>query len=350
MKLSKKNIFILLTFCFLFLVVAFSFQYGFRFVPSSDLATDSGFDSDFGGDSGGGGSDSFGSDHDGSSGGTVYKIWDLNSLIISIIVTMCVIFPILVIRGKKNGNEDYLFELGLSFRYGVCLYAVLYTCVVFNFMFGSPGGVTVLIVLIIIILPILILFIYAFITEKKRLDKEDARCFEGVLENPSIVKEAYDIYVRIQLAWAKNNLEDVRDVLSSEMYNMYNSQIQTMIRKKERNVMSDFKFVKGGIREYQNVNGQDRYVVILQVLCKDYMVDEKRHIVTRGSYMKKNNYIYSLTFLRNKNVDLDKCPNCDAELPSNGQNVKCSYCGSVIERKNTNLVLVDKKMLSQRRL
>ena len=48
-----------------------------------------------------------------------------------------------------------------------------------------------------------------------------------------------------------------------------------------------------------------------------------------------------------KEVDIDSCPNCHGKITKKGKSVKCEYCDSVINRKPTNLVLVDKKMVRQ---
>ncbi len=365
MKLTKKNIFVLLSICFLIFGVAFLFQHGFNAISSRDLATDSGFDSDFGGGSSGGGGSSSSSDYGGSSS----DYYDRNgsgsspdipgeiiiiSFVIALIASIIIFVSKIVSRSKNNGKVNYCKEVVSScvdvfliFIAIIIIYEILvmiYTVIIAAI--GDP--IIVLGIFSPFVLLMVIMYIYVKKLKQNEMAKRDAYFFVETLHNPSIVKEAYEIYVKIQEAWSKNDIEDVRSLLSPEMYNMYSSQIKTMIRKKQRNAMSDFKFVKGAIHEYQNIDGQDRYTVILQVLCKDYMINDETNKVIRGSSKKTNDYIYSLTFVKDKEVDIDKCPNCQGDLSNSGQSVKCPYCGAVIERKATNLVLVEKKMLRQR--
>ncbi len=357
MKLNNKKIVVVLVFCFLGLVLAFSFQHGFNSSFYRELATDSGFDSDFGGDSGGGwdgGSSSSSSGDSGDYGNGSYGSFGSNSnfnifiFLEPIIFSLVIVFPIIALRSYKQGKNDYHNQIRLSIFYGFILFFLLCFVRVLFFILSSISLREFLLGSIVMISTMLFFEIFFKMLLKFKWAIQDAWFFKKALNNPSIVKEAYDIYVRIQEAWSKNDIEDVRSLLSSEMFNMYSSQIQTMIRKKERNAMSDFKFVKGAIRNYQSFNGQERYVVILQVLCKDYLINDETNKVISGSKKRINDYTYSLTFLRNESVDVEKCPNCDANLSSTGQTVKCPYCGSVIERKTTNLVLVDKKMLREK--
>ena len=50
-------------------------------------------------------------------------------------------------------------------------------------------------------------------------------------------------------------LDDVKDVITDEIYNMYDSQLSTLEVKGEKNIMKDFKLVKSYLKDV-NVQNQ----------------------------------------------------------------------------------------------
>lgn len=353
MKLNNSKIVIVLVFCVLGLAFLFTFQHGFNSSYFRELATDSGFDADYGGSSssgGGGGSSSSGS------GGSSRRRVNLSpfesiSLLIGTAVLGLVVLPVFLSYGGKFNDKRLIYGLLFGFFITVVI-TFLFTSLlffVFDFLTATLNVhifVSVLITILIFVLGFSgMMCITRLIVTKQTLKK--LNCFSSVMSDPSIVNEAYNIYVKVQEAWSRNDVDGLRSLISDAMYNTYSVQIQTLIRKHRRNEMSNFKFVKGCIHDYKSYDDKDVYVITLQVLCKDYLVDSNTNKKIKGSRRRKD-YIYSLTFEKYKDVDIKECPNCKASLPTFGESVKCSYCGSIINKKSTNMVLIDKKMLLQR--
>jgi DNA-directed RNA polymerase subunit RPC12/RpoP len=166
--------------------------------------------------------------------------------------------------------------------------------------------------------------------------------------NPeTIVLVCYNRYVDIQTAWASNDIEKAKDILTNDLYNMYKGEIATLKAKKQRNAMSDFKYVDGKVLSVTETNNTLNIKIALQVDCKDYMVDERSNSVVRGDSSRINHYDYRMTYVLSKSESTDKCPNCNAKLKGKGNTVKCEYCGSTIVRKTNNVVLAEKKMFRQ---
>lgn len=367
MKLRKKNILIILVFCFLGLALAFSFQNGYSSSFFRELATDSGFDSDFGGGSSGGGgggySGSSSSDFGGSSGGGSNGA-DPFTIVFGLIISVVVVYPILSHFNEKRYSTIYLLLISLLFGFvlasffSIPLFFVIILISIILTLFPPIISIPVLFVLFgfgIFGLVCLRKSIIKSMIENKRRYEENKSIetpsedyFSSVLNDPNIVKEAYDIYVKIQKAWAKNDLSNIKDLVSDTLYNMYRVQIKTSIKKNQRNEMSDFKFVEGYIYRYESYDERDVYNITLRVLCKDYLVDNDSNEVIRGDSNRINDYTYLLSFVKYKKEDIKECPNCKAPIPSSGERVVCEYCGSVINKKSTSMILTSKKMLKQR--
>ena len=165
------------------------------------------------------------------------------------------------------------------------------------------------------------------------------------------LQEAYKVYVNIQGAWANNDIDSAKDYVSNEIYNQYKSQLSTLIMKKQRNVMSDFSYVKGLVNKVRKEE-EDGIVIgiTLNVNCKDYLLNETSNTVERGDKEHLWDYIYEMAFELHKDGKkiINNCPNCNAKLKGKGATVKCEYCGSDIVRKAPSVVMIDKKMTYQR--
>lgn len=156
----------------------------------------------------------------------------------------------------------------------------------------------------------------------------------------------FEIYRDIQIAWMNRNVEPVRHLLSDEMFNMYRTQLATLIAKNQKNIMEDFEFIDACIIDVSNNKGKEQIKVKLHVTCRDYLVDSNDNVI-RGDKHRINDYTYQLVFVRSQvSSDVKKCLSCGAPL-DNSVSTKCEYCGSVIIRESDNFVMTDKKMLKQ---
>ena len=161
-----------------------------------------------------------------------------------------------------------------------------------------------------------------------------------------VVNESFKIYKDVQIAWMNNDLDSVRDVLSDEMFNMYKTQLLTLTTEKQKNMMEDFMFINGSIKSLKEENDELSIEVKISVSCKDYVINTETNEVVKGN---KNVifYTYILTFVINKDVSTDKCPNCIATIDKNGKSIKCEYCGSIINRKSNKMVMTKKNIISE---
>lgn len=166
------------------------------------------------------------------------------------------------------------------------------------------------------------------------------------LTKEQVIKESYDIYVKVQEAWMNDTLFDVKDIISNSMYNQYNAQLSTLRIKKQQNIMDDFVYIDGYIYDAYTSKNDIVIKVMLCVQCKDYLISKVNNEVIRGNSKKINTYRYCLTFSLGINP-LGKCPSCGNSIDKNGTATTCSYCGSVITKYSNNMVLTDKKMISQ---
>ena len=162
------------------------------------------------------------------------------------------------------------------------------------------------------------------------------------------LNNGYKIYEDVQNAWMNFKLDDVKDVITDEIYNMYDSQLSTLEVKGEKNIMKDFKLVKSYLKD---VNVQNETITITTgyiIEMYDYIIEESTGKVLRGSSTNKLRIVYEMKFRQtlNSNEKVDHCPNCGAKVEMNSTGT-CEYCGSKLVSENTKWVLTEKKTMRQ---
>ena len=349
---NKKRIFLLLILCFF---VGFFTSRNIVHFDYRTITTDSGFDSSFdSGSSSSSSSDSSWSSDSGSSGGS------------SIAKEEQEVFKHYFPNGFNF--KDYFRFLG-SPEYFVLLIEELFFhaflgIFIYCFILNNKKKIIIyesITTSLIVIFPTVTFFLLEFLffiifmfRVFKRPTKDESNIQEIDLTKFNINKdllhkEIYDIYVRVQEAWSTFTLENVKDVLSDEIYNMYESQLATLKTKNEKNVMSDFKYINCTITSIREDEDKNTKIIVaaLEVNCKDYLVNSKNNKLLRGN-KNIHDYLYELRFKMSDKTNVENCPNCNAKLEDLGSSVTCKYCGTKINRDSTNLVLIKKQMLRQR--
>ena len=160
--------------------------------------------------------------------------------------------------------------------------------------------------------------------------------------------EVFENYKEIQYAWMERDLEPVRHLLSDEMFNMYKTQVATLIAKNQKNIMSDIDFVHCSISDIKKKHLKVELTVTLIVNCRDYIINVSSNKVVRGNDRAINQYTYELKFVRSEKGSLITiCPSCGAALEDVNSD-KCEYCDTVIVKDTDNYVMTDKKMIRQK--
>lgn len=163
------------------------------------------------------------------------------------------------------------------------------------------------------------------------------------------LEDGYKIYVDVQNAWMNFKLDDVKDVITDEMYNMYSAQLELMKTKGEQNIMSGFVKRNAFLKNVSVQNNTIAVTAMYIVEFYDYIVNEKSKKVLRGSKSKKVRITYELTYRKtlDENTVIDHCPNCGAKIEDANGSATCKYCGSKIVYENSKWILTNKKNVDQ---
>lgn len=164
------------------------------------------------------------------------------------------------------------------------------------------------------------------------------------------LSNGYNIYMRIEEAWMNFELDKVRDCITDEMFNMYESQLTSMEMKGEQNIMKDFKLLNSAITNANVQNDMLQVTTRYVIEFYDYITKKDTKQVVRGNSNRKIRMVYEMTFIEKlEKTKLDKCPNCGAPIKVNSAGI-CEYCNSKIVDDNTEWVMSKKVSLHQENL
>ena len=222
---------------------------------------------------------------------------------------------------------------------------------------GSSEGNLVAFIILVIIYVIIIIVKRNSKSSNKKIPNEniDQTAIENEIkksipnfEKYAFLKQGFKIYYDVQEAWMNFKLEDVKDVLTDELYSMYESQLATLEVKGEQNIMKDIilrrSYLSGVTKQNNNITIETKYIIEMY----DYIADSQTGKLVRGNSNKKMRATYLMKFRKtlDENAKVEHCPNCGAKIEMNSSGT-CEYCGSKIVADNTKWVLTEKKVINQ---
>ena len=227
---------------------------------------------------------------------------------------------------------------------------------------GSSSGEDSFIAIFIVVAMIIIIVYVSNKNESKRKTsvvqlKNNANAINKIKEilpnfnETEFLQNGYNMFLDIEDAWMNFDMEKVHNIMTDEMFNMYESQLSSMEVKGEQNIMKDFKLkssaITDAIKQNDNIEVKTQYIIEFY----DYIIEKSSGKVLRGTSSRKIRMHYEFTFImsNDENAKIDTCPNCGAHVDVNSAGT-CEYCGSKIVGKNTNWVISKKVCLRQTNL
>lgn len=185
--------------------------------------------------------------------------------------------------------------------------------------------------------------------EQERIKAENiAKQYIPNFNKDEFLLNVYNMYCNIQVAWMNFKLEDVKDIITDELYTMYESQLATLTAKGEQNIMKDFNLSRSWMKRTVVENNTITITTGHIIQCFDYIINQTTGEVVRGDKDHKLNIIYEMEFRKtlDQNKKIDKCPNCGAQVDVNSSGI-CLFCRTKLVTENINWVLTQKKVQYQ---
>ncbi len=162
------------------------------------------------------------------------------------------------------------------------------------------------------------------------------------------IQNQYDNYCKIQVAWMDFKLEDIKELVTDELYTMWSSQLDTLELKGEQNIMGSFELEAAYLTDASLQNGNLTITTEYLIKTYDYIVDSKTKRLVRGNKSQRMRIHYKMKFrvaLDHMNT-IDKCPSCGNPIEHNTSSI-CPFCRSQLFVEPKNWVLTEKTCLGQ---
>jgi predicted lipid-binding transport protein (Tim44 family) len=166
---------------------------------------------------------------------------------------------------------------------------------------------------------------------------------------PDFIAFVKNVYMNIQDAWCKRDLEPVRMMLHQNLYERTEKQIQKKIADGIVQHLDRLTVNDAYMTSYRS-DAQYEYVkVYLNSSMIDYQVKESTGQILYGDQTTRWTMRYEMTFMRSKAAKTAEagakeiginCPNCGAPLKGTSFG-KCPYCDSLVTTGLYNWVLSD---------
>jgi hypothetical protein len=156
-------------------------------------------------------------------------------------------------------------------------------------------------------------------------------------EDPAVTAEALHarlelIYRELVTAWANNDLEPVRGLVSDGLYDYLDYWVQAYKTQGLRNALVDMRITRTELAKVVRDRWYDAITIRLWATGRDFVIDEKSGRVVRGSKSRERPYSEYWTLIRSAGrrgpVKHDRsCGNCGAPLAVTMAG-SCNYCGA----------------------
>ena len=166
---------------------------------------------------------------------------------------------------------------------------------------------------------------------------------------PDFITFAKNVYMNIQDAWCKRDLEPVRAILHQNLYERTEKQVQKKIADGIVQHLDRLTVNDAYTTSYRR-DAQFEYLkVYLNSSMIDYQVKESTGQILYGDQSTRWTMRYEMTFMRSVNAKTPEagaqsiginCPNCGAPLTGTSFG-KCPYCDSLVTTGLYNWVLSD---------
>lgn len=138
-----------------------------------------------------------------------------------------------------------------------------------------------------------------------RVSKTNALLNEISLEDqlwqPTRLKEnAKDAFLKIQVAWQEKNMNTVKKIVTTSLYNNYTDQLNEMRARNETNYISDINIFDIKIiccQDYKD-NAKDRYVAHIKGNLVDYTFNNKEKTIVKNPGKNNEDFEDAFYFIR----------------------------------------------------
>ncbi|MDD3336001.1 MAG: TIM44-like domain-containing protein [Eubacteriales bacterium] len=189
----------------------------------------------------------------------------------------------------------------------------------------------------------------------KTVDLSSIREKDPRFSEAAFLQRISNLYVRMQKDWERKEFQEMRHVMTDQLFNQLNEQLMEYVSRKRTNHVERIAVLNSKITGYGCDGRYDRITVLLNTRIVDYVTEDATGRVVSGSDTAEKFMTYEWTLIRGCGNTTDTqagfmqvhCPSCGAPMEIS-QSAKCEYCGAVTSASDHDWVISAMRGLSQR--
>lgn len=161
------------------------------------------------------------------------------------------------------------------------------------------------------------------------------------------LRMANTYYIELQTAWMNFDYNKIKSLTTDELYKTYKSGLDSLKEKNQKNIVSNIKIYWISFSKIEINDNKVSITIAYDLAQRDYIVNN-RNLIIRGT-KKRQDIISLVTFVKSESKNkLTKCPSCGAPINKNNQSNKCKYCNSTIINNDYDWVISKKEVVKQK--
>ncbi len=185
---------------------------------------------------------------------------------------------------------------------------------------------------------------------------EDYIIYDPSFDAEELTEHLGNLYVQLQEAWTKKDLEPVRQFMTDKFFNQMKRQLKFLIQQNRTDHTENIAVLDVNLIGWYQLKSYDYIVARLNTRITSYITDDNTGEIVSGSRTREKFMEYewklcrrtsTMTENNNENLKINKCPNCGAPIDINSS-TKCQYCGTIIISKSVNWTISGMTGISQR--
>ena len=178
---------------------------------------------------------------------------------------------------------------------------------------------------------------------------------DPTFDQQEFTEKLSNLYVKIQNAWTDTDIEPMRPYFTDALFTQLERQLNTLKSKGWTNHVERIAVLSVDPRGFKQAGGEDHIYVSIQARIIDYTMDANGKLVS-GDMSREKFMTYEWDLSRASGVQTQAesqkeqktiCPSCGAPLDVNAS-ARCPYCGTVITKQQTDWAICAIKGISQR--
>jgi hypothetical protein len=213
-----------------------------------------------------------------------------NIIVITCLIILYIVVAVNLFKLDHKNEKKKLTKLGISLILPFIYSLICFLVKIYTFIY---------LCIFVVILITFIIAIKRIMKKRFNNDCEELKRIDKSYNEEEFINNSFEMFKDIQLLWSKSDLNELKNLVSEDIYNDYVKKIEELKKQERKNIMDNISLKTNKIVDIII----DKDVTInceMNITCIDYIIDKDNKVV-KGKKDKPINYTYELSFNKKTN-------------------------------------------------